>query len=510
MALRPWLRLPVLALASFYLTLASAAAHSFENTAIVRTVDLGGSLVHVTTTYAIRALDSDAKQYIVSFGAGEAQSVSWFEAKLKGQSEPLKVTTGPLDPQDGAYSYTVDLPNPLGVNGTVNLVVETVLTHITYPWPQKVSQEDDQALKYEGDLLVLSQYKTTTQRIKVRAPAPRIISYTTPEGLDAFTSDNLATKSGATITYGPFSNIPPSASAAFIEQHQKRVRVHYHYQAPVVEITSLKRTAEISHWGANLNIENDIALRNAGPEYACPHSHRRFYFISPLLTCFNRLKGHFARIIHQSQSYFSRLPPHVIPSLTLHLPPGIQSVYYYDLNGNVSTSRLRAVPSIPKAAESTHNSVLELRPRYPLMGGWKYSFTLGWDSPLADSAGYDASSGKYVVGFPVQTVIPGSVVNEAEVKVILPEGATDIDVFPPFAPITQHRSTLITYLDSIGRPAVTLSFENLTDKHNGLIYVTYKVPLSAHLQKPKVVSAAFVVLFLFAFLARRIDLTLSK
>jgi hypothetical protein len=47
-----------------------------------------------------------------------------------------------------------------------------------------------------------------------------------------------------------------------------------------------------------------------------------------------------------------------------------------------------------------------------------------------------------------------------------------IEVFPPFAPITQQRSTHITYLDSIGRPAVTLSFENLTDKHDGLIYVS--------------------------------------
>jgi hypothetical protein len=100
------------------------------------------------------------------------------------------------------------------------------------------------------------------------APEPRIISYTTPEGLDSFTTDNLATKSGATITYGPFHNIPPSASAAFIEQHQKRVVVHYYFGAPVVEITSLNRSAEISHWGANLNIQNDIALRNAGPAYA--------------------------------------------------------------------------------------------------------------------------------------------------------------------------------------------------------------------------------------------------
>lgn len=99
------------------------------------------------------------------------------------------------------------------------------------------------------------------------APEPRIISYTTPEGLDTFTTDNIATKMGGTITYGPFYNIPPSASAAFIEQHQKHIVVHYFYGVPVVEITSLKRSAEISHWGANLNIQNDVALHNAGPAY---------------------------------------------------------------------------------------------------------------------------------------------------------------------------------------------------------------------------------------------------
>jgi oligosaccharyltransferase complex subunit alpha (ribophorin I) len=68
----------------------------------------------------------------------------------------------------GTYSYTVDLPKPLSINGTVNLVVEAIHTHTTYAWPKEVGQEADQALKYEGDLLVLSPYKTTTQRIKVR------------------------------------------------------------------------------------------------------------------------------------------------------------------------------------------------------------------------------------------------------------------------------------------------------------------------------------------------------
>jgi oligosaccharyltransferase complex subunit alpha (ribophorin I) len=100
MALRSWLRLPVLALATLSCTLVSAASHSFENTAIVRTVDLGGSLVSVTTTYAIRALDDGAQKYVVSLGEKEAESISWFEAKLKGQSNPLPVKSGLLDPHE--------------------------------------------------------------------------------------------------------------------------------------------------------------------------------------------------------------------------------------------------------------------------------------------------------------------------------------------------------------------------------------------------------------------------
>lgn len=108
----------------------------------------------------------------------------------------------------------------------------------------------------------------------------------------------------------------------------------------------------------------------------------------------------------------------------LHLPAGIHSAYFYDLVGNVSTSRLRTAPSIPKGSEVKQSSVLELRPRYPVLGGWNYSFTLGWDSPLEDYAGYDKSTGKYVVSVPIMTVVPDMVVDDAEVSIVLPEGAT--------------------------------------------------------------------------------------
>jgi oligosaccharyltransferase complex subunit alpha (ribophorin I) len=107
--------------------------------------------------------------------------------------------------------------------------------------------------------------------------------------------------------------------------------------------------------------------------------------------------------------------------MLLYLPAGISNVYYYDLIGNVSTSKLRSTPSVSRSVKSPQYSLLEIKPRYPLMGGWNYSFTLGWDSPLQDSANWDAKNGRYIVGVPVMTHIAGAVINDAEIKVILPE-----------------------------------------------------------------------------------------
>ncbi|CDO71331.1 hypothetical protein BN946_scf184908.g89 [Trametes cinnabarina] len=403
----------------FVLPLCTSAANSFENTAIVRTVELGGALVHVTTTYAVKALEDGSSVYTLALGEQEHAHTSWLEVKLKGQSALL-----PLED----FGYHPD-----------------------------------------------------------RSPTPSIHSYTEPEEVD-FTTDSVVTKSGATITYGPFYDIPPSATQDFVDAKQKQVSVHYVYDFPVVEITKLERAAEISHWGANLNIENKIDLHNAGP----------------------RLKGHFSRLEHQTQSYFGRTSPHILPGMNLMLPPGIHSAYFVDLIGNVSTSHLRTVPSVPKGSNTNSYSLLELRPRYPVLGSWNYSFTLGWDSPLEDYAGYDSATGKYVVGIPLLTPMPTAVVDEAEIKIILPEGATDIGYFPPYPALSEHITKHITYLDTMGRPQINLKYRDLTDKHTGNIYVTYKVPFRAHLQKPFAVATAFIGLFVIALAWKRVDVRIRR
>lgn len=95
---------------------------------------------------------------------------------------------------------------------------------------------------------------------------PDIISYTEPKGVDALAGEAVASKTGAIVVYGPYSDLPPSAAPDFVKQYQQPVTVHYKHSQPVLEVTTLKRAVEISHWGANLNTQDQLTLYNAGPK----------------------------------------------------------------------------------------------------------------------------------------------------------------------------------------------------------------------------------------------------
>ena len=84
--------------------------------------------------------------------------------------------------------------------------------------------------------------------------------------------------------------------------------------------------------------------------------------------------------------------------------------------GNVSTSHFRS-----GAGRVKRPSTLELKPRYPLLGGWNYTFTVGWDMPLGDVL--KAQGSKKVLGVPFLTGWRDLLVDDAELRVILPEGA---------------------------------------------------------------------------------------
>ncbi len=138
----------------------------------------------------------------------------------------------------------------------------------------------------------------------------------------------------------------------------------------------------------------------------------------------DRLEGQFSRLEYQRRNHFQPRASPILPGFTIPLPAGARDPYFTDIVGNVSTSRFQPAP--PKSRSNTaveRRSLLEVKTRYPLLGGWNYTFRLGWDASLGESTVYDSSNNKYIAAIPFFTHIPGSVVDDAEVKIILPEGA---------------------------------------------------------------------------------------
>ena len=142
-----------------------------------------------------------------------------------------------------------------------------------------------------------------------------------------------------------------------------------------------------------------------------------------------RLKGHFSRLSHQQTKFHATSPAQVFTDLTFRLPPTAHSPYYYDVIGNVSTSRFRAgsTPAIQAKSKSRTSprlvdSQLELKPRYPILGGWNYSFVIGYDVPLEDALKSD-KAGKKVLSVPFLTGYKDLAADTVELKIVLPEGA---------------------------------------------------------------------------------------
>ena len=67
---------------------------SFENTAIVRTVELEGALTHVTTRYSIRALKDGASEYTFALGEKDGELTTWMEARVKGEDALVLKSSG--------------------------------------------------------------------------------------------------------------------------------------------------------------------------------------------------------------------------------------------------------------------------------------------------------------------------------------------------------------------------------------------------------------------------------
>ena len=76
---------------------------------------------------------------------------------------------------------------------------------------------------------------------------------------------------------------------------------------------------------------------------------------------------------------------------------------------------------------ATGETVLHLQPRFPMFGGWRNHFTIGYNLPSAAYLKKDGS--QFLLEAPASTELYANfIIEEVEVKFILPEGADNLQI----------------------------------------------------------------------------------
>ena len=175
-------------------------------------------------------------------------------------------------------------------------------------------------------------------------------------------------------------------------------------------------------------------------------------------------------------------------ALKAKLPKEAYNIYYRDQIGNISTSDM---------ALSNDRIVLEIGTRFPIFGGWKNEFYVGYSVPTETMLQIDEATGRYTLRLDFFTNFQGVWVEDMELKIVLPEGSSNIDVQVPY----QHdRSDTIryTYFDSKwngGRPVIIIRAGNLVEEHNKQVIVSYSFSKVRMLVEPFMLIGCFFCFF---------------
>jgi oligosaccharyltransferase complex subunit alpha (ribophorin I) len=353
--------------------------------------------------------------------------------------------------------FSVSLPKGgLSAGESINLDVMAVFTHALRPFPEKITQPESQLVVFQDTAYFLSPYTVKVQSLTVKLPETRVESYTELEN---------SKRTGSEIKYGPYDSLPPFSYVP--------VAVHFVHNHPFAVAQELVREIEISHWG-NVQITEHYNLIHGGA----------------LST------GEFSRLDYQARPHEGGAS--AFRSLVAKLPPRAYSIYYRDEIGNISTSNIRS--------DST-KTLLEIEPRYPMFGGWRTKFTIGYGLPLQDYL-YKSEGKRFLdinFGCPIMEVIIDNLI----VKVVLPEGSKDISVSIPFS-VKQFQETKFSHLDIIGRPVVVLEKTNAVPEHNQQFQVHYKFSNLSLLREPLMLIFGFFMLFVAYITYMHVDLTISK
>ena len=254
------------------------------------------------------------------------------------------------------------------------ILIDVTLAKAVVPYPAVIPQRSRQLVQFFDNVYCPSPYVTKSQKLKLLLASSSVTKYQ-----PSWQELKPVTKSGKTLTFGPYDN--EMGAGSFYPLY-----IHFENNSPALTVNSLTREIWVSYWGSNVAVEESYSMEHSGA----------------------KLKGQFSRIdLSHGQMNLDKTA--VVQSFNVPLSAGVSDVYFRDDIGNVSTSRFI-------------DGYLELTPRFPLFGGWIYTWFHGFNAPMTNFL--KSGGGMLVFQAPVVEGIENSPIEDFTLKVILPEGAS--------------------------------------------------------------------------------------
>ncbi|KAL4511992.1 hypothetical protein ABPG72_012837 [Tetrahymena utriculariae] len=352
-----------------------------------------------------------------------------------------------------------ELEHSIAPQSSAIITLEEKFVNRQVPYPREIRINEDQKILFKDNAYIYTPYFVKTQYTVYKAS--NIITHTESEKAQKLR------KGG--IKFGEFSEIQAFSSYP--------IEIHSENNTPLIYLTKATKSIDVSHWG-NIAVDSSYNLVNEGAY----------------------LKGEFGRVDYNK--YNPQSGKHALKSLSAELPYHATGVWYRDVIGNISTSN---------GFRDKQEKVVKLNimPRYPVVGGWKSAWNLGYNLNTTRYLHTDGNDGfvlKQLFSIPFNDLLA----QDYELKVILPEGATDIKSELPFSVDSQYTENTFSYLDTNGRPTLVFKKKNVIDFHNQYFYVHYKLSTINLIKKPLLIFGAFLIFFITLIVLNRLSLKSLK
>lgn len=435
----------------------------WENTKYARTIDLSKAYVKESSVIEAQNLaDTPQDTYLFYTNDGfdllpELLYISVTLTDKKRELQPFKLSNN---------LYLIKLPFPIASGSSVEFKVTYVYTNSLLPFPEKIRLDDTQKLLLKLNKFPYSEYTTNEYELVFSG-------ITKGQEMDLQLSEVKATENlpemkgrvtDGVLAYGPVEG--PVEPFAVVP-----MGLLYDHNRPISRVVNLER----SFWlpGSDIDVlqtEEYYELTNNGAH----------------------LKDGFSRVDWMKGRYEILRKHHALSQLEfpINKKAPFDNYYVTDKVGMVSTHQEKM-------------GHLLIVPRYPLMGGWNYNFTLGWSNKLENFVHkVKDQEDTYIARVPLLNTLQDIYYDNVNVNFYLPEGAEYVEFSGPLKPDSVEVLNEKLYLDvAAGHVKVTAHYKNLYDDFSKVdAYIVYRYTAKAYWSKVGKI-AGFVMTALAAYYA---------